>query len=173
MELLNSGDRLMEAFVSGIFPFLVSIEIILDRDKYVTARIILTYVYYWYNFVPLARDTAACGYTAILLFWVAGMPITVGIPKDYQVDWEAILEPHADIFIGTLYKWMVPDAVRPSELRGHTLPVRSKCRREIKQGSSRDPLMWHELPNLGDLPRVSSLLDRTRKRLESLNGVTS
>eukprot|EP00983_Pelagomonas_calceolata_P045807 1139884-Pelagomonas_calceolata.AAC.4 len=36
--------------------------------------------------MPLARGTAACGYTTILsLFWAAGMPITASIPKDYQV----------------------------------------------------------------------------------------
>jgi hypothetical protein len=49
-------------------------------------------VYYWYNFMPLARGSAAVGYTTILsLFWALGMPITVPIPKDYQTDWEAIL----------------------------------------------------------------------------------
>lgn len=39
-----------------------------------------------YNFMPLARGTAAVGYTTMLgLFWAAGMPITTPIPKDYQV----------------------------------------------------------------------------------------
>ncbi len=50
------------------------------------ARLILTYAYYWYNFMPLARGTAACGYTTLLsLFWAAGMPVTARIPRDYQV----------------------------------------------------------------------------------------
>jgi len=41
-----------------------------------------------YNFMPLARGTAAVGYTTMLgLFWAAGMPITAEIPKDYQVHW--------------------------------------------------------------------------------------
>ncbi len=36
--------------------------------------------------MPLARGTAAVGYTTILaLFWAAGMPINAPIPKDYQV----------------------------------------------------------------------------------------
>jgi hypothetical protein len=42
--------------------------------------------------MPLARGTAACGYTALLsLFWAAGMPVTSSIPKDYQVtrSWRA------------------------------------------------------------------------------------
>jgi hypothetical protein len=49
-------------------------------------------VYYWYNFMPLARGSAAVGYTTILsLFWALGMPVSVNIPKSYQTDWEAIL----------------------------------------------------------------------------------
>lgn len=49
-------------------------------------RAILQYSYYWYNFMPLARGTAAVGYTTLLaLFWAAGMPITSPIPQDYQV----------------------------------------------------------------------------------------
>lgn len=53
---------------------------------------ILLFTYYWYNFMPLARGSAAVGYTTILsLFWAFGMPISVAIPKDYQTDWEAIL----------------------------------------------------------------------------------
>jgi hypothetical protein len=36
--------------------------------------------------MPLARGTAAVGYTTMLgLFWAAGMPISKEIPKDYQV----------------------------------------------------------------------------------------
>jgi hypothetical protein len=61
-------------------------------DQPRTARSILHYVYYWYNFMPLARGSAAVGYTTILcLFWALGMPISANIPKDYQTDWEAIL----------------------------------------------------------------------------------
>jgi hypothetical protein len=61
-------------------------------DKPAAADAILRYVYYWYNFMPLARGSAAVGYTTILsLFWAVGMPVSVSIPKDYQPDWEAIL----------------------------------------------------------------------------------
>ena len=94
-------------------------------DKGKIARSILSYVYYWYNFMPLARGTAACGHTTILsLFWAAGMPITASIPDNYQIDWEAILEPHPDVFTHALYKWLVPDDARPEALKGETLPVR-------------------------------------------------
>lgn len=125
--------------------------------------------------MPLARGTAACGYVTILsLFWAAGMPITATIPKNYQVDWEAILEPHPDVFINALYKWMVPDAARPPELKGSTLPV---CLRTAFQShdvylqGSKDCEV--KFPAADVLPRVGTLLDTTRKRLEALNGVAS
>jgi len=77
------------------------------------ARAILVYAYYWYNFMPLARGTAACGYTTILsLFWAAGMPITASIPKDYQVDWEAILAQHPQQFIDSVSHWMLPEEAK-------------------------------------------------------------
>ena len=46
------------------------------------ARAALTFAYFWYNFMPLARGTAAAGYVAILsIFMAAGMPVTSPIPK--------------------------------------------------------------------------------------------
>lgn len=47
-----------------------------------TAHAALTYVYYWYNFMPLARGTAVTGYITLLaIFLAADMPITSFIPK--------------------------------------------------------------------------------------------
>lgn len=69
------------------------------------------FAYYWYNFMPLARGTAAVGYSTVLtLFWAAGMPVTAYIPKDYQVSafcavrlwfWEpaAVLRPDWQLHI--------------------------------------------------------------------------
>ena len=46
------------------------------------AKSILHYAYFWYNFMPLARGTAAAGYIFILsMFLAAGMPVTASIPK--------------------------------------------------------------------------------------------
>ncbi len=46
------------------------------------ARSALSFAYFWYNFMPLARGTAAAGYVAILaIFLAASMPITSPIPK--------------------------------------------------------------------------------------------
>ena len=50
-------------------------------DKPRIAVAVLTYVYYWYNFMPLARGTAVCGHITLLsLFALAGMPLTTAIP---------------------------------------------------------------------------------------------
>ena len=54
-------------------------------DKPLIAKRVLQFVYYWYNFMPLARGTAAVGYTTILaMFLAADMPITASIPKVCQ-----------------------------------------------------------------------------------------
>lgn len=65
-----------------------------DKDAVVDA--ILTYAYYWYNFMPLARGTAVVGYIVILaLFLAAGMPITAAIPKvDFYAHNVAIKRMH-------------------------------------------------------------------------------
>lgn len=46
------------------------------------AEAILLLAYYWYNFMPLARGTAAVGYITILgLFLAAGMPVNRFMPE--------------------------------------------------------------------------------------------
>ncbi len=51
-----------------------------DKDTIVDS--ILDYVYYWYNFMPLARGSAVVGYIVLLaMFLTAGMPITASIPE--------------------------------------------------------------------------------------------
>ena len=53
-----------------------------EDDAPSTAESILTLAYFWYNFMPLARGTAAAGYICILgLFLAAGMPVIASIPK--------------------------------------------------------------------------------------------
>eukprot|EP00959_Pyramimonas_sp_CCMP1952_P277977 5810832-Pyramimonas_sp.AAC.1 len=53
-----------------------------SRDTLSLREKVLTLAFYWYNFMPLARGTAATGYIAILGFFLAiGHPITVPIPQ--------------------------------------------------------------------------------------------
>ena len=73
-------DQELEAAWEGL------VACLLQGDLAGAARGILTFGYYWYNFMPLARGTAAVGYTTILaLLWAAGVPVSTPIPKDYQV----------------------------------------------------------------------------------------
>ena len=67
-EFDNLWETLMEALCAGHKPQI--------------AHAALTYVYYWYNFMPLARGTAVTGYITLLaIFLAADMPITSFIPK--------------------------------------------------------------------------------------------
>lgn len=57
------------------------IDALMSGDKPRIAVSVLTFVYYWYNFMPLARGTAVCGHITLLsLFALAGMPLTANIP---------------------------------------------------------------------------------------------
>ena len=67
-EFQDLWESLMQALASGHKPLI--------------AHAALTYVYYWYNFMPLARGTAVTGYITLLaIFLAADMPITSFIPK--------------------------------------------------------------------------------------------
>ncbi len=58
------------------------LEALTSGNKPQIAHAALTYVYYWYNFMPLARGTAVTGYITLLaIFLAADMPITSYIPK--------------------------------------------------------------------------------------------
>ena len=64
-----------------------AVEAIGSQGKEQAAAAIMKYVYYWYNFMPLARGSAMVGYTTILsLFLAAGMPISAAIPKVRPTD---------------------------------------------------------------------------------------
>jgi len=57
---------------------------------------VLRVAFYWFNFMPLSRGTAACGCMAIfaLIMAVCGKQFTEPnyLPEGLQLDWEAILE---------------------------------------------------------------------------------
>ncbi|GIL49345.1 hypothetical protein Vafri_5718 [Volvox africanus] len=141
-ELESAFEAILQAFV--------------DEDLPKLAQRILTYCYYWYNFMPLARGTAAVGYTTMLsMFWAAGMPVTTAIPKDYQVDWEAILAQHPDKFIASVGAWLYPPKARG--LSGEA---------DLADEKSTFPLV-------STLPSVSEILGSVRHRLIGLNGATA
>ncbi|XP_015901639.2 suppressor of RPS4-RLD 1 [Ziziphus jujuba] len=70
---------------------------------------ILRMTYYWYNFMPLSRGTAAVGLVVMLgLFLAANMEFTGNIPKGLQVDWEAILNFDPSYFADSVKSWLYP-----------------------------------------------------------------
>jgi hypothetical protein len=122
----------------------------LQGDHPATAAAILTYAYYWYNFMPLARGTAAVGYSTILaLFWAAGMPVTSSIPSSYQVDWEAILAQRPQQFREAVSGWLLPPQAR---------------------GEAGSEQQAQQFPPVLELPPVTEVLGTMRARLEALNG---
>ncbi|KAM0970830.1 hypothetical protein ACFX13_019106 [Malus domestica] len=70
---------------------------------------ILRMTYYWYNFMPLSRGSAAVGFVVMLgLFLAANMEFIGNIPQGLQVDWEAILNSDPDSFVNSMKTWLYP-----------------------------------------------------------------
>ena len=77
--------------------------------------------FYWYNFMPLSRGTAAGGFVLMMaLLASVGLRLNKHVPKGMQTDWEAILCEFPKDFEDVMYGWMqgafVPfdvDAVPP------------------------------------------------------------
>ncbi|KAM9971524.1 hypothetical protein ACTFIW_011503 [Dictyostelium discoideum] len=73
------------------------------------SELILCLSFYWYNFMPLSRGSAALGFTTLLgLFLSLDITITSPIPKNQQPDWEAILRPTTTSFISVIKPWLYP-----------------------------------------------------------------
>jgi len=70
---------------------------------------ILRMTYYWYNFMPLSRGSAAVGFVVLLgLLLAANMEFTGSIPQGLQVDWEAILNLDPNSFVDSVKSWLYP-----------------------------------------------------------------
>lgn len=67
--------------------------------------------FYWYNFMPLSRGTAASGLCVLHAMLIAvGVERRAPVPPGVQVDWEAILRPSPDDFVAALSGWRASDA---------------------------------------------------------------
>ncbi|KAF2298127.1 hypothetical protein GH714_015310 [Hevea brasiliensis] len=70
---------------------------------------ILRMTYYWYNFMPLSRGSAAVGFIVLLgLLLAANMEFDGKIPNGVQVDWEAILNFDPSNFVDSIKSWLYP-----------------------------------------------------------------
>jgi hypothetical protein len=94
-----------------------------EGDEDVLLDVTLRLCFFWYNFMPLSRGSAAIGSIvmhAILLS--CNVEVSECIPSGYQPDWDAILTPLPDEFVGRMEKWIV--LVKSSVLQ--TAPVVAK-----------------------------------------------
>lgn len=81
--------------------------------------LILTIFYYWVNFGPLSRGSAACGYIVLSgLMAAAGWRLTELLPPNVQMDWEAILRPSPEEFIAKARPWLTRTRRREDILEG-------------------------------------------------------
>ena len=69
----------------------------------------LTLFFYWLNFGPLTRGSAACGYALMYAVLAAlGVRVEPWLRRGVQVDWEAILRPTPEAFIAEIKPQMLP-----------------------------------------------------------------
>ena len=95
-----------------------SIAIIIIIIIIVLLSIVMKYYYYyyycahddqWVTFAPLSRGSAACGYAALQSVLLCGGKWSgKRLPRGKQLDWEAILSPSCDVFIGSVRDWFLP-----------------------------------------------------------------
>ncbi len=143
--------------LAGVFETLI--QALADDDKPAVADAALRFAYYWYNFMPLARGSALCGYVSLLgTFLAAGMPIRENIPVSYQTDWEAILESSPEGFIASVGSWMYPPELRENNGSGGG-------------GSGGGEVVPWPCASASELPQVKDVLGTMRERLEALNGL--
>lgn len=66
--------------------------------------------YYWFNFMPLSRGSAAAGLTAIhAVFLAFGYELKGEIPRGMQVDWEAMIRSRPETFMNAIERWFLAD----------------------------------------------------------------
>ena len=71
-----------------------------------------TLFYYWVSFGPLSRGSAAVGYTVLAgLLVAARLTPPRAMPRGRQLDWEAILSPTPEAFLGDYAAWLRDAAI--------------------------------------------------------------
>ena len=78
-----------------------------DLDRF--TELALTFYFYYVNFGPLSRGTAATGYIAFFALMLSvGFEVQCSPPEGTQVDWPAILSPTPMDFVNEVKKWIYP-----------------------------------------------------------------
>ena len=77
------------------------------NDAFVNA--VLRITFFWYNFMPLTRGSAAVGWTFLMALLLAcGFEVDSQAPDGISLDWEAILTPSPYDFIAATRTWLLP-----------------------------------------------------------------
>lgn len=85
-ELLTEAARNPEGDLEKFGKFVPNLTLSRISD------LILTMAFYWYNFMPLSRGTAATGYIALIAMFLAiGVKIDTLVPLEFLVDWQVSL----------------------------------------------------------------------------------
>eukprot|EP01098_Paradermamoeba_levis_P014892 TRINITY_DN7308_c0_g1_i2.p1 TRINITY_DN7308_c0_g1~~TRINITY_DN7308_c0_g1_i2.p1 ORF type:complete len:187 (+),score=43.90 TRINITY_DN7308_c0_g1_i2:76-561(+) len=95
--------------ISSVWNFLLKEATSEPSDFSKIRDYILTLTFYWYNFMPLSRGTAAVGYMSLLAMFLSfDYEVTSNIIPDHQPDWEGILSPKPEMFISAISAWLYP-----------------------------------------------------------------
>eukprot|EP00596_Hydrurales_sp_CCMP1899_P002773 CAMPEP_0119045292 /NCGR_PEP_ID=MMETSP1177-20130426/38746_1 /TAXON_ID=2985 /ORGANISM="Ochromonas sp, Strain CCMP1899" /LENGTH=275 /DNA_ID=CAMNT_0007016819 /DNA_START=1 /DNA_END=828 /DNA_ORIENTATION=- len=75
--------------------------------KQAVTRHALGLFYYWVNYAPLTRGTSATGYAILYSAILAiGEELTDKLPRNIQLDWEAMFTPHPNDFVEKALPWV-------------------------------------------------------------------
>ncbi|ELR17609.1 tetratricopeptide repeat domain containing protein [Acanthamoeba castellanii str. Neff] len=85
------------------------------RDLSKLTELVLHMAFYWYNFMPLSRGTAAVGLVTVhAMFLALGFEMESGLPQGLQPDWEGILTARPSDFVKCLRSAWIDAACRPT-----------------------------------------------------------
>lgn len=88
---------------------------------------ILRLSFYWYNFMPLSRGSAAVGLAVLMALMLGcGYELTEQAPSGCALDWEAILTPSLADFTAANRQWILK-STRPQQIRADHLQRLSDC----------------------------------------------
>jgi len=132
--------------------------------------LVLGAFFYWCNFGPLSRGSAACGY-AVLCGLLAALNLEVEtplLPEGKQLDWEAILRPSPKAFAAHVKPWVLPKLRRPSPPSSLPSPPSPSSLPSSALGQQKPP---------GDVlsgaPDLSLALPTFRAAVEALNATAT
>ena len=83
----------------------------------------LRLTFFWFNFMPLTRGSAAVGWAVLMALLLAcDIEVCEPPPEGLCLDWEAILTPNLDDFRSATREWLTK-AVRPRKAPIDELPA--------------------------------------------------